>query len=84
MDYFEKNNLTYRDVSDPRLLHSKPEVFLGWSGVNLRKYRHTEPHPGYATLHKWVAKRFTDTSFTEQLRKQITTSPLRTVDPKEV
>jgi len=84
MDYFEKNNLTYRDVSDPRLLHSNPEVFLGWSGFNLRKYRNTQPHPGYSTLHRWAVERFTDTPHTQRLRKQISSNPLRTIDPKEL
>jgi len=84
MKYFKENNLTYRDVSDPRLLAMDPELFFGWTAANVDKYRTSQPHPGYHLLRRWCETLFETNRYTEKLRNSLKADPLRLIDPKDV
>lgn len=77
-EYFKKNNLEYRDLARPEVLAKTPQLFFGWSGVCVEKYRNAKPHAGYYTLKKWKDHYFTNTPHTSKLRQEMINSAIRT------
>lgn len=82
LPYFKKHSLEYRDVSDPNLLVKNPNVFFGWTALNLRKYREHEPHEGYKILLNWKEKYFSSSggSVVEEMQRRIQEGTLRPLD----
>ena len=72
--FFQRNNLTYRDLADPRLLITNPDLFYGWTASCMHKYRNSKPHEGYFILNRWKEEIFAKkseeiTKFQEILRE---------------
>jgi len=75
--FFKNHNLSYRDVTDPRILVKNPERYFAWGGSNLQAYRSHAPHQGYNVLLKWCQHLYQDPTIKQSLNKEILANPLR-------
>ncbi len=48
--------LDFVSLANPRLFSSDPELAWGFYGHRLMLYRQTEPHEGFAILHRWMSR----------------------------
>ncbi|TNE50833.1 MAG: NAD-dependent protein deacetylase [Deltaproteobacteria bacterium] len=50
---FKRLGLSFIDLANPRWFDDDPDLAWGFYGHRLHLYRDTQPHEGFALLHKW-------------------------------
>ena len=53
---YAKLGLRFTSLANPRWFDSDPELAWGFYGHRLMLYRDTQPHEGFAILHRWTSR----------------------------
>jgi NAD-dependent SIR2 family protein deacetylase len=53
---YAKLGLDFVSLANPRWFSRDPELAWGFYGHRLELYRQTEPHEGFAILHRWMSR----------------------------
>jgi NAD-dependent SIR2 family protein deacetylase len=53
---YARLGLRFTSLANPRWFQSDPELAWGFYGHRLMLYRDTEPHEGFAILHRWMTR----------------------------
>src|SRR5580693_5442297 len=54
---YEKLGLDFAAMANPRWFERDPAFAWGFYGHRLELYRQTQPHPGFAILRAWAARK---------------------------
>lgn len=80
---YARLGLNFSELADPEHFADDPELAWGFYGHRLHLYRRTEPHPGFAVLHRW-ARRLPANVFTSNVDGQFQRAGFAPEDVAEV